>query len=147
MPSAKTWQWIKWTGLALSVPVTPAAIVGFHSFLAEHVAFHNGLAGAARAQEVTQQIRAIADSANQAADAAQKTATALEEYVKRQELKEARAKLNVLREQLSGTQLWESANGANEISRARKADLAWQIERTTDFVECLEAMRRYCEQP
>ena len=100
----------------------------------------------AQAQVLQDQVKEAADAAKQAAQSVENVSRDLTQYVKQQDLKSARERLNVLKQQLSETQLWESSNGANDISRARKIELAAQIEIVTAYIQCMEAQRPVCDQ-
>lgn len=123
------------------------ALVGFHTFLAGHTSriFVSEAEAGELAAEVQQQIKDISESAKRAADAAASAVFELRSHVAGEEIKAARNKMDELRGEISTTLLWESANGANDISRARKRDLEIQFERTAAYVQCLEAQRPNCQ--
>lgn len=124
-----------------------ATLWGFHRFLGTHLEVHLMPRAEAdtRRELLIDQIHAATDAAMQAAGAAQITAAALEQHVALESLAQSRARVDILREQLSSTQLWEKANGGeNDVSRARKRDLDNQLERTRDYIACREAARFGC---
>lgn len=136
--------------VVISVSALAAIVVvgwQFHEWTGRHLNTH--LMSRAEAQTLhmaqNEQIKQAADAAKEAANAATETARLLRDHIKGEELKSARERLNQLRGQLSETQLWESTNGgANDISRARKADLNSQIEVLSTLIACLEAGRNNC---
>lgn len=115
-----------------------------HQRLGEHMDAH--FTSTAEAQVLSDSVRSASESARKAAESADSTSKALTAYISHQDLKDAKQRLNVLNEQLSGTKLWEATNPANEISRARKADLERQIAVLATYIACLEAERSYCVQ-
>jgi hypothetical protein len=96
------------------------------------------------AQSIGQQVQQAARAATEAASAAESVGRTLDAYIKRQDLKDSRERLNLLNQQLGETQLWEAANGPNDITRARRADLSAQIVVTQNYIRCLEAGRPDC---
>jgi hypothetical protein len=115
-----------------------------HGKLTEHLDVY--MISTAEGQVLTQQVKEAADAARQAALSVQEVGRSLVDYIKLQDIKDARERLNNLRGSLSETQLWESANGANDISRARKADLEAQISVIEGYIQCIEAGRSTCVQ-
>lgn len=113
-----------------------------HEWVASHAAKH--FIGSAYAGELTEQIKSAADAAKQAAQASQSIATELKAHVRAEELRNARAELERYATELSQTQLWEKANGSNELSRKRIFELTNLIARKKQYVECLEAGRSDC---
>lgn len=126
--------------------VAGALLIATHTFLARHTSKY--FVQTASAQEahgdLTRQIRDASDAANKAASAAQQAVSELRSHVAGEDLNRARSKIDTLRGEISATQLWESTNGANEISRARRQDLERQLERTIAYAACLEAQRPNC---
>lgn len=118
---------------------------GFHKFLATHVEFH--LTPKAAAAELDAKILSASTAAKSAAEAAQKIGSALEMHISEEKLSKARELLSAKREQLSTTQLWETANRPNDISRARKVELQGQIDVLREYVRCLEQFRSVCVSP
>lgn len=117
-----------------------------HAWLRDHVTDKLDLVfqNEAQAQTLGQQVREATNAARDAASAAESVGRSLASYIKRQDAKEARERLSVLKQQLGETQLWESANGVNDITRARKADLTAQIEATQAYIACLDSGRTDC---
>lgn len=127
-----------------AITAVAGALVGAHVWLGAHLGAH--LMTSAQGVELGAQLKQIADAAKQTAQAASDTAKALNNHLASEELKEAKAKLSVLTEQLSGTMLWESEHGANDISKARKRDLEEQINRVKEYLQCVDAGRSTCVQ-
>lgn len=138
---------IKWgSGIATLI----AGVIAAHHFLGAHLEFH--LLSKAEAAELKEQITAAANAAKEASTAAKdasqaaaQTGQALAKYIQQQELKTARERLSALQGQLSETQLWEASNKANDISKARKADLQRQIDVLKEYVDCLKAGASLCQ--
>ncbi len=107
-----------------------------HDVVARHVDRY--FFSTAEAQTLLSEVKQAAETAKKAADIASDTADQLLRYMQRQELKEERALLDRLRGELADTELWESQNGANALSRARKADLIGRIDATLARIRCLE---------
>jgi hypothetical protein len=118
--------------------VVVAAIAGswgFHEWVGKsHLPVH--LMTRAEAQTLQQEVKAAADTAKAAAQAATETSRRLFDYIERQELKEERATLDRLKGDLQETLLWESQNGENALSRSRKADLNARIRETEERIRC-----------
>lgn len=92
------------------------------------------------------QAEGLADEVKVAVDTANMTSMALLDYILRQELRDARTALTRLEDQLNETLLWESENGQNAISQARKTDLVERIGVREDEIECLEDGGTDCDQ-
>ncbi len=93
----------------------------------------------AEAEEWTEQLKGAVDVAND-------TSMALLTYIRRQELRDSRTALQRLEDQLNETLLWESENGENQISLARKDDIEDRIEVREDQIDCLEQGGTDCDQ-
>lgn len=112
------------------------AVWSFHQWLgASHLPAH--LMTRAEAQTLQQEVKAAVDTAKAAATAAKQTSDRLFDYIERQELKEERAALERLQGDLADTLLWENANGANDLSRARKTELERRIRDAQERIRCL----------
>lgn len=133
---------IKFWALVLGVPGLFAGSWTFHNWLATHMGAH--LFTTAAAQTLSNQVQQASNAAKTAAESTQQLAEAFKRHIDGEDLKYARDKVDTLTEQLSSTKLWESANGANEISRARREDLERQLERMRSYVTCLEIGRPNC---
>lgn len=135
----------------LSIAATSLGVLwAIHVWVGGHIEFH--LMTKAEAAELKNEISAVAQAAKdastaakEASQAAAQTGQALQMYIQQQELKTARERLSALQGQLSDTQLWEASNRANDISRARKADLQRQIDVLRDYVQCLQNGRSLCQ--
>ncbi len=90
------------------------------------------------AEEWTAQIK-------QAIDVSTTTSITLLDYIRRQELRDTRTALLRLEDQLEETLLWESENGENTISLARKDDIEERIGVRENEIECLEEGRSDCD--
>ena len=91
------------------------------------------------AEEWTEQIKGAVEVANS-------TSMMLLDYIRRQELRDSRTALQRLEDQLNETLLWESENGENLISIARKDDIGDRIDLREDEIECLVAGGSDCDQ-
>jgi nucleoid-associated protein YejK len=124
-----------------AVVTAATAIWGFsgkiHDVIARHVDRY--FFSTAEAQTLLSEVKDAAEIAKDAAETANATTVELIRYIKRQDLKEHRVELDRLRGDLADTELWESTNnGANSLSRERKADLERRIEATLSAIRCLE---------
>lgn len=116
---------------------TIGAFWGFHEWVGKvHLPVH--LMTRAEAQSLGEQVKAAADTAKTAADAAKQTSDRLFDYIEREQLRDERAALERLEGDLQDTLLWENANGANDLSRARKTDLTRRIADARERIRCLE---------
>lgn len=123
-----------WLGAAALVA---GSLWGFHQWLGKvHLPVH--LMTRAEAQTLGEQVKQASDAATRAAESAERVSQRLFDYIADQELKEERAKHERLEGELQDTLLWESQNGENQISRARKADLEARIIESTRRIRCLE---------
>src|SRR5262245_53588903 len=114
--------------VTISVATMVALAVGlwsFHGWLGGHL--DKNFFSEAEAQTLSQQVKQAADAAKEASQAAKANGDTLNKYISQQDLKSAREQLAAKEGQLSETQLWETANQPNDISRARKRDLQDQI--------------------
>ena len=84
------------------------------------------------------QAEELADEVKGAVEVANNTSMALLNYILRQELRDARTALTRLEDQMNETLLWESENGENTISIARKEDIEERIDVREIEIECLE---------
>ncbi|MEO8466225.1 MAG: hypothetical protein ABI640_12850 [Gammaproteobacteria bacterium] len=131
--------------VTISLATALAFIVGlwqFHEWTGRHLKDH--LVSTQIGSELAMQIHEAVDAAKQSAKASETIGRSLSLHIAGQDLKEAHIKLDTAKTDLATTQLWESVNGANEISRARKRELEFQIERTTGYIACREASRESC---
>jgi len=92
----------------------------------------------AEAEDWTAQIKGAVDVSNT-------TSMMLLDYIRRQELRDTRTALLRLEDQLEETLLWESENGENQISRARKDDIEERIDVRENEIECLVEGRSDCD--
>lgn len=58
-------------------------------------------------------------------------------YIARQDIKEINAEIRAIGDQITETQLWISANGANDIATARLTALVRRRDQLQDQKECL----------
>jgi len=91
------------------------------------------------AEEWTEQIKGAVEVANS-------TSMMLLDYIRRQEIRDSRTALQRLEDQLEETLLWESENGENLISIARKNDIEDRIDVREDEIECLVTGGTDCDQ-
>jgi hypothetical protein len=134
---SKTRKGLIWAGSivgALSVIWTFGGKV--HDAVWRHVDLY--VVSEVEAAELQAEVKAAAETATQAAEAVTAIASQLSDYIERQDLKEERGNLERLNGELTETRLWESANGENAMSRARKADLERRIAETQERIRCLE---------
>lgn len=133
-PNAKALIWVG------SLAAAAMAIIAFsgriHGAMAGHV--DRFFISTAEAQALTADVKKAVDTATKAVDLATETSEDLRRYLQRQELKEERALLDTLKGELADTELWESTNGANALSRARKADLVRRIDDAVARIRCRE---------
>lgn len=115
------------------------ALWPLHSWLATHL--ENHVATVAQARAIAEDTKKAADAAQMAAEATHVVAVSLADHIAQTELKDARQRLDLLKTDLATTQLWEAANHANDISRARVHDLTGQIDHVTGWIACTEAGR------
>ncbi len=92
-----------------------------------------------QAEELAQEVKVAVSVANL-------TSMALLDYIRRQELRDTRTALTRLEDQMNDTLLWESENGENTISRARKDDLEERIDIRVIEIECLVTGGSDCDQ-
>ena len=79
-----------------------------------------------------------------AVETANATSEQLITYIRREEIQAARAERRDLQDSMQETLLWESQNGENTISEARKDDIEERIEETEILIECLDDERDDC---
>lgn len=79
-----------------------------------------------------------------AVDTANATSVQLITYIRREEIQAARAERRDLQDAMQETLLWESQNGENTISEARKDDIEERIEETEILIDCLDDERDDC---
>ena len=79
-----------------------------HAWLRDHVTGKLDMVfqSEAQAQTLSKEVRDAAQAAQDAAKSAESVGRTLDTYIKRQDVKEARERLNVLKQQLGETQLW-----------------------------------------
>ncbi len=92
-----------------------------------------------QAEELAQEVKVAVSVANL-------TSMALLDYIRRQELRDTRTALTRLEDQMNDTLLWESENGENQISLARKEDLKDRIDIREIEIECLVTGGSDCDQ-
>jgi acyl-CoA reductase-like NAD-dependent aldehyde dehydrogenase len=126
----------------MAIPVAITVSLLSHKYIDGHI--DRFMFSEVQAQTLTDQVEKAANAAQEASQAASATGRALTTYMRNQDLKETRERLSVREGQLSDTLLWESSNGANDISRARKADLQREIEDLKALLRCYEAVRPDC---
>lgn len=129
MPDVTDWKKHKVTISVGSIIFGLALLWGAHKFIASHAGKY--FLPVAAAEELTQKVEeALMTSAENSA--------ILTNFIRRTEIRDAREKVDSLRSELQATLLWESANGENEISRARKSDINREITRYENYVACIE---------
>jgi hypothetical protein len=149
-PKASSWVFDGKQKITMSlagIALLAAGAIAVHSFVATHAStyFVRSASAQLASDGVARQIREVGDAAKSAAQAAQQAVAELHAHVDGERIAAARARIDVLRGEISNTQLWESANGANDISRARRRDLESQLARTIAYVECLEDRGAFCQ--
>ena len=85
-----------------------------------------------------------ATAAQTAASATATVAASLSMHIADEQITRARQRIDVLKGDVATTQLWEKANHPNEISGARIRDLTGEIQRTQEWVDCMQAGRSNC---
>lgn len=91
---------------------------------------------------------AIADLERRAEGAvrvASDTSTALEVFLKRQEVRDIQRDMGTAKDQLDDLKLWESANGENAQSRLRRIELQNRIRTLEERKDCILSGRGYCD--
>lgn len=86
----------------------------------------------------------LAEAVKGAVDTSNATSEQLIAYIRQEELQAARAEKRSLEDAMQETLLWESQNGENTISDARKDDLDDRIEEAEILIDCLDAGRDDC---
>lgn len=120
------------------------ALVAVHVALGKHLDTH--FLSVAQAGELTDQIKGIASAAQQTANAAAKTANALDQHIRTEDLKEQKRKLELLSARLQDIQLWESTNKPNSVSTRNRQELLAQIESQKEYITCLQDGKLNCVQ-
>ena len=97
----------------------------------------------------------LSEAVKGAVETANATSDLLITYIRKEEIVAARAERRDLQDAMQETLLWESQNGENTISEARKDDLEIQaadlgrarerIEETEILIDCLDAGRDDCD--
>ena len=103
-------------------------LIGTHEYIADHT--QSKFISTVRADEIAQVAQTALDKSTQANEN-------LLTYIKRAEIKDVREKIEQYRDQIQETELWEAANGENQISKARKKDLSGRLELATEQRDCL----------
>ncbi len=91
----------------------------------------------AEAGELAEQVKGAVDTANA-------TSEQLITYIRKEEIQAARGELRSLEDAMQETLLWESQNGENTISEARKDDIDERIDEVEILIDCLDAGRDDC---
>ncbi len=86
----------------------------------------------------------LAEQVKGAVDTSNATSQALIAYIRKEEIQAARGELRSLEDAMQETLLWESQNGENTISEARKEDIGDRIDEVEVLLDCLEAGRDDC---
>jgi acyl-CoA reductase-like NAD-dependent aldehyde dehydrogenase len=86
----------------------------------------------------------LSEAVKGAVETANATSQQLITYIRREEIQAARAELRSLEDSMQETLLWESQNGENTISEARKDDIDERIDETEILIECLDDGRDDC---
>lgn len=86
----------------------------------------------------------LAEAVKGAVDTSNATSQQLMSYIRQEELQAARSEKRALEDAMQETLLWESQNGENTISDARKDDLDDRIEEAEILIDCLDAGRDDC---
>lgn len=129
VPDLSNWKKHKVTISFGTVVFVAVCLYGLHQYLAHHLKAI--FIPTAVAEELTQKVeKALMTSADNSAT--------LLNFMRRQEVKDSREKINTLKGELQNTLLWESANGENEISRARKKDINEEILRYDNYISCVD---------
>ncbi len=89
------------------------------------------------AADLSEQIKGAVETSNA-------TSEALIAYIRKEEIQAARGELRSLEDAMQETLLWESQNGENAISEARKDDIEDRIDEVEVLIDCLEAGRSDC---
>jgi hypothetical protein len=137
------------TKITISLAVLIACISGVviggfqsHQWLAAHLEQHLETIG--KASELSAQVDKAATAAQTAASATATVAASLSMHIADEQITRARQRIDVLKGDVATTQLWEKANHPNEISGARIRDLTGEIQRTQEWVDCMQAGRSNC---
>lgn len=87
----------------------------------------------------------LSEAVKGAVETANATSEQLITYIRKEEIQAARAELRSLEDAMQETLLWESQNGENTISDARKDDLDDRIDETEILIDCLDDGRDDCD--
>jgi len=87
----------------------------------------------------------LSEAVKGAVETANATSEQLISYIRKEEIQAARAELRSLEDAMQETLLWESQNGENTISDARKDDLDDRIDETEILIDCLDDGRDDCD--
>lgn len=136
IPDLANWRKSKVTVSLGTIAVCALLLWGAHEYTVYHL--DGVFMSAAQAESLTEKVE-------QALQKSTENSEQLLKFVHRIELSDAREQLDNLRGQLQETELWEAANGENEISQARKRDLRQRIDRQEDKVDCLERGEVNCD--
>ncbi len=86
----------------------------------------------------------LSEAVKGAVETANATSEQLITYIRKEEIQAARAELRSLEDAMQETLLWESQNGENTISEARKDDIDDRIDEVEILIDCLDAGRDDC---
>ena len=86
----------------------------------------------------------LSEAVKGAVETANATSEALIVYIRKEEIQAARGELRSLEDAMQETLLWESQNGENTISEARKDDIEDRIDEVEILIDCLDAGRDDC---
>ncbi len=86
----------------------------------------------------------LSEAVKGAVETANATSEQLIVYIRKEEIQAARAELRALEDSMQETLLWESQNGENTISEARKDDIEDRIDDVEILIDCLDDGRDDC---
>ena len=86
----------------------------------------------------------LSEAVKGAVETANATSEALIVYIRKEEIQAARGELRSLEDAMQETLLWESQNGENTISEARKDDIDERIDEVEILIDCLDDGRDDC---
>lgn len=136
VPDLTKWRHSKITISIGTIIVVFSALVGMHEYTVYHL--DDVFMSTADADDLVDKVEKALDKSNSNAEL-------FLDYIRRQDLSDARDSLQNHRDDLRETLLWEDANqGENQISRERKEELRDRIREKEALVQCLEAGRENC---
>ena len=86
----------------------------------------------------------LSEAVKGAVETANATSNQLIVYIRKEEIQAARGELRSLEDSMQETLLWESQNGENTISKARKDDIEDRIDDVEILIDCLDDGRDDC---